>query len=54
VDIPRLIAEALQAYGSARADDLEACLAVDARVRASVSGAVAGDQVGVARLSARA
>ena len=54
VDIPRLIAEALQAYGSARADDLEACLSVDTEVRASVRRALAGDRAGLAGASLRA
>jgi 1-deoxy-D-xylulose-5-phosphate reductoisomerase len=54
VDIPRLVAEALQAYGSARADDLEACLAVDTEVRASVHRALAGDRAGLAGVSLRA
>jgi 1-deoxy-D-xylulose-5-phosphate reductoisomerase len=40
--IPRLIAEALDAHAGARADDLEACLAVDADVRRWAELAVAG------------
>jgi 1-deoxy-D-xylulose-5-phosphate reductoisomerase len=41
LDIPRLIGAALEAHAGARADDLEACLAVDAEVRRR-TGAAAG------------
>jgi 1-deoxy-D-xylulose-5-phosphate reductoisomerase len=41
LDIPRLIGAALEAHAGARADDLEACLAVDAEARRR-TGAAAG------------
>jgi 1-deoxy-D-xylulose-5-phosphate reductoisomerase len=40
MDIPRLVAGALDTLGSTRADDLEACLAVDADVRRWTQAAV--------------
>ncbi len=40
MDIPRLIAEALDTHGDAVADDLAACLAVDAEVRRWTEAAV--------------
>jgi 1-deoxy-D-xylulose-5-phosphate reductoisomerase len=33
MDIPRVIADALEAHAGARAEDLEACLGVDAETR---------------------
>jgi 1-deoxy-D-xylulose-5-phosphate reductoisomerase len=42
MDIPRLIAGALEAHAGARADDLEACLAADADVRRWTAAAVGG------------
>jgi 1-deoxy-D-xylulose-5-phosphate reductoisomerase len=41
-EIPRLIARALDAHAAATADDLEACLAVDDRVRRWTEAAVTG------------
>ena len=41
MDIPHLIADALDAHGAATADDLAACLAVDAEVRRWTEAAVA-------------
>jgi 1-deoxy-D-xylulose-5-phosphate reductoisomerase len=40
VDIPRTIAGALEAHAGAKADDLEACLAVDAQARRWTEAAV--------------
>jgi 1-deoxy-D-xylulose-5-phosphate reductoisomerase len=54
MDIPRLILDALDAHASERVDDLESCLALDARVRQSVRAAVAGDPAGTGSLSRRA
>jgi 1-deoxy-D-xylulose-5-phosphate reductoisomerase len=42
MEIPRLIAGALEAHTVARADDLEACLAVDVDVRRWTEAAVGG------------
>jgi 1-deoxy-D-xylulose-5-phosphate reductoisomerase len=53
MDIPRLIGDALDAHASERLDDLESCLALDARVRQSVRAAVAGDPAGTGSLSRR-
>ncbi len=41
MDIPRVIGDALEAHATARADDLEACLAVDAEVRRWTEAALA-------------
>jgi 1-deoxy-D-xylulose-5-phosphate reductoisomerase len=49
MDIPRLVAGALDAHGSARVDDLESCLALDGRVRRSVRDAIAAGQGGAVR-----
>jgi 1-deoxy-D-xylulose-5-phosphate reductoisomerase len=53
-DIPRLIAEALEAHGAARADDLDACLGLDAEVRASVARAVGRDPAAPPAVAVRA
>ncbi len=42
MEIPRLIARALEAYAGARADDLGACLALDAEVRRWTESALGG------------
>jgi 1-deoxy-D-xylulose-5-phosphate reductoisomerase len=42
MDIPRVIAAALDLHASARVDDLEACLAIDTEVRRWAQAAVAG------------
>jgi 1-deoxy-D-xylulose-5-phosphate reductoisomerase len=44
MDIPALIAGALDAHAVARADDLETCLAVDADVRRWTEAAVGGGE----------
>jgi 1-deoxy-D-xylulose-5-phosphate reductoisomerase len=49
MDIPRVIAEALDVHASAAVDDLEACLTVDAATRRWVDAALAGWTAGVAR-----
>jgi 1-deoxy-D-xylulose-5-phosphate reductoisomerase len=49
MDIPRLIGEALDAHAGSRADDLEACLAVDAEARRGVEAALAGMSTGAVR-----
>ena len=49
MDIPRVIADSLDAHASARADDLEACLAVDADARRWVEVVLAGASAGAAR-----
>jgi 1-deoxy-D-xylulose-5-phosphate reductoisomerase len=47
--IPSLIADALDTHAGTRADDLDACLAVDAEVRRWVDQALAGARAGLAR-----
>jgi len=49
MDIPRLIAEALEVHASSRVDDLEACLAVDADTRRWAEAALADVSLGAAR-----
>ncbi len=50
MEIPRLIAEALDVHTTARADDVETCLAVDAEVRRWAQAALAGLDPGAARV----
>jgi len=49
MDIPRLIAEALDTHAGARVDDLEGCLAVDAEVRRWTAAALLGVSAGTGR-----
>ena len=49
MDIPRLIAEALDAHAGVVPADLEACLGLDAEVRRFAEGALAGASTGAAR-----
>ncbi len=49
MEIPRLIADALDAHAAARADDLTACLAVDAEVRRWAQSALGGVATGAGR-----
>jgi 1-deoxy-D-xylulose-5-phosphate reductoisomerase len=49
LDIPRLIGEALSTHAGATADDLDACLELDAATRRWVQAALAGVAAGAAR-----
>jgi 1-deoxy-D-xylulose-5-phosphate reductoisomerase len=49
MDIPRLIAEALDVYAGVAVPDLEACLALDADVRRFAEGALVGAATGAGR-----
>jgi 1-deoxy-D-xylulose-5-phosphate reductoisomerase len=49
MEVPRLIADALDTHASAAADDLEACLALDGVVRRSTEAALGGIPAGSVR-----
>jgi 1-deoxy-D-xylulose 5-phosphate reductoisomerase len=49
MDIPRLIGEALDGHAGISADDLGACLELDAAVRRSTEGALRGVPAGSVR-----